>query len=195
MLRYRLGILLAISIAVLFALWQPSKQVTQPMAVTSPDTLPFDFIIEGFLITEYGQDGLPRHQLQGDRLEQYRNPIHSGTSTADRDRVTARIDNPRLTSAPEGGAPWQTNAERGWRLVGDERYLLQGGVLLQRPSETLVLRTESLYLLPSDDYAETAVEIEVEHGGDRLNAHGMRVFLDQGRIELLSQVRGRHALP
>jgi lipopolysaccharide export system protein LptC len=70
-------------------------------------------------------------------------------------------------------------------------------VLLQRQdpaAPTARLTTQALTLYPERDYAETAQSVRIQTAGSNTTATGMQVFLNDGRLELLSNVRGQHEL-
>jgi lipopolysaccharide export system protein LptC len=49
-----------------------------------------------------------------------------------------------------------------------------------------------LTLFPDRDYAETAQSVRIEDADNVTTAVGMHVYLNDGRLELLSTVRGQH---
>ena len=54
------------------------------------------------------------------------------------------------------------------------------------------MTTQALTLFPDRDYAETAQSVRIEDADNVTTAVGMHVYLNDGRLELLSTVRGQH---
>ena len=50
------------------------------------------------------------------------------------------------------------------------------------------IRTEDMRVLPNTNYGETDKLVIINTPGSESRGVGMRAFLDQGRVELLSQV-------
>ena len=74
------------------------------------------------------------------------------------------------------------------RLRG-EVTLARVGTEQDRP---ITLTTPALNVWPKKDYAETDQPVTVVSDGLRLDAVGMKAYIDDQRVEFLSQVRGRY---
>lgn len=108
-----------------------------------------------------------------------------------------RFTEPRWWVYREQGPPWRGRAERGRSWQNGERASLDGDVRLRRPDpegDTL-LRTEHLELEPARRYAETDRLVTITGPNYELRGVGGRAWLEEERMELLSQVRGRHDAP
>jgi lipopolysaccharide export system protein LptC len=114
-----------------------------------------------------------------------------------RDEGTAELDAPQLTSFRDGDPPWTANAEHGLALANGETVRLLGQAVLYRPASPqggeITVVTRDLTIHPKDNYAETQQEVTATMGSHKVNAKGMRLFLGDKRIELLSHVRGVYA--
>lgn len=90
--------------------------------------------------------------------------------------------------------PWLLVADEGLIYSSDERVELTGGVVLTRPSADGDARilTDRITIFPERSLAETASEVTIIETGGHTEAVGMRLWLNEGRLELQSRVRGRY---
>ncbi len=143
-----------------------------------------DYTMDNFVITAMDSAGKPAHRLQASRMVHYA------------DDGSSEFTRPDITLYQEDAAPWEMHAERGWMSKDHKRILLQDEVLIENPaaapSEVWHLKTRDLTLLPDEDYAETAAPVTITGRTSVTSGVGMQVFIKQGRLKLLSQVRGRY---
>jgi lipopolysaccharide export system protein LptC len=112
-----------------------------------------------------------------------------------------RIEQPTLDwYQPDGQIrAWRLQAEQGW-IAADYQILRLGGEVVMRrtadsgkPPVTVV--TRDVWVHRAERYAETAAPVHATTPGGKLNAVGARAWLDQERLELLSEVRGSYEPP
>ena len=143
-----------------------------------------DFYMENARILMLNAEGTPAYQLTSER------------ATHQREDSSTLLTKPELLFYREGEAqPWLLEADRGVVTTGGDRVDLEQNVLLQQQDPnraTTQLTTQALTLFPQRDYAETAQDVRIEAAGSVTTATGMKVFLNDGRLELLSTVRGQH---
>lgn len=94
------------------------------------------------------------------------------------------------------GESWRMNAgEARLELEGD-RLILKDQVRVQRTAsaggEELSLETEHLILHPESRFAETDAPLRLSYPQGVLTATGLHAYLDQQRLELLSEVSMRY---
>lgn len=143
-----------------------------------------DFFMENFTVTAMNTTGTPRYKLSADKMKHYPD---DDTSELNRPHITIfRIDTP----------PWIIDADRGWASANGELVLLIGNVRVNREASAstraMSLTTEELRLRPNDDYAETDKPVTIVSGKDITRAIGMRAYLKEGRLQLLSSARGKY---
>ncbi|MFO1372171.1 MAG: LPS export ABC transporter periplasmic protein LptC [Candidatus Competibacteraceae bacterium] len=94
---------------------------------------------------------------------------------------------------------WRLRAEQGWVAADQQQVRLDGDVVMARTAESgqppMTITTRDLLIKPTERYAETAAPTLAVTPGSELRAIGARAYLDQERLELLSQVRGIYAPP
>jgi len=113
----------------------------------------------------------------------------------------AQIEQPVLDwYQPDGQIQqWRVQAEQGWVAADQETMRLDGAVVMTRTAASgqtpVTLTTRDVQIRPADRYLETAAPIKAVMPGGELRAVGARVWLDQERLELLSEVRGFYEPP
>jgi len=108
----------------------------------------------------------------------------------------ARLERPELDwYQPDGQTrEWRLRAEWGWVSADQKTLLLEGEVVADRTAESgrspVTLITRDVRVRPTEQYLETAAPTRAATPGGELRAVGARVWLDQERVDLLSEVRG-----
>jgi len=141
-----------------------------------------DYFLRGFAATTMDQQGLPDHQLAGELM------LHYG------DDGSMELTQPHLTLYAKGKAVWHLEAAKGVLDAGGTVLTLSGGVHIHREDTTgrLELITDNMLIRPKDRYAETDAALSVHHAQGQLDAVGLRAYLNDERLLLMSQVRGRY---
>lgn len=143
-----------------------------------------DFFMENNRILMLNEQGTPAYELTSARA------THQSSDDS------TKLDKPSLIfyrAAEE--QPWLLEADHGVVTQAGDRVELSDNVLLQSQDPTRSARrmtTQALTLFPARDYAETALSVRIEDADNVTTAVGMQVYLNDGRLELLSTVRGQH---
>jgi lipopolysaccharide export system protein LptC len=107
------------------------------------------------------------------------------------------IDHPRILFYAEGDtSPWYLSAVKGRTDASGERVHLSTDVEAQQDSKRhglIRVTTSELLVHPAQQYAETDKAVKMRARQNEIETQGMRAYLDEDRIELLSQVRGTYA--
>jgi len=145
-----------------------------------------DYYVNQFTVNAMDDSGHLRYRLHADHMAHYL------------DDDTASLARPNMELFKDGGPAWNASARRGWIGAGQKTVLLQGDVLVWRDPKVkgsgLELQTDDLHITPDRQYAETDRPVTIAQDIGITRAVGMRVYFEQGRMELLSDVRG-HYLP
>ena len=143
-----------------------------------------DFFLDDFTLRVLDEAGQARHMVQGRRLVHYP------------DDDTAEVDDPYMEIYRPQAPDWQVSARFAWIGPGGEEVQLRREVVVERVAEEgvapLTMLTEELLALPNDEYVETHLPVRFLGTGWDVHAVGMRGWLGEGRMELLSEVRGVH---
>ena len=93
--------------------------------------------------------------------------------------------------------PWLISGEHGELSPGGEVLDLQENVRVERTDELqrpFLLTTSQLYYVFAQDLAHTGKDVQIDTEQGITTATGMRAYMEQGAVELLSNVRGRYEL-
>lgn len=143
-----------------------------------------DAFVEDVDLSTLDAAGRLQHRLWAERMEHF--PDDDSTE------LTA----PYLELYRPGEPPWRLRARSGWVSAGGAEVRLAGDVEILRAAAPGVrpaeLYTDRLTAFPDRDYAETDAAATYRSAGLEVKSVGMRAYLDQGRVELLSRVRAVH---
>ena len=172
------AVLLAVAAASAWMLQSLHNRTTQ--GTHRPLDAP-DAYMDTFVTVEMNEIGKPKRRLEADQMV-YR---------ADR---TVMLTNPHyVLYRTEEREPWHVRSERGQLSPDGNVLLLTGGVDIWRNdgsgARNLDIRTEDLKVLPDSQYGETAGPATISMPASTSTGVGMRAWLDETRIELLSEVR------
>jgi len=112
-----------------------------------------------------------------------------------------RIEQPVLDwYQPDGQTrEWRIQAESGWGAADQKTLRLEGIVTMVRTvasgKSPMTVTTRDVLIHPVERYAETAARVQVATPDGNFQAVGARAWLDQQRLELLSEVRGFYDPP
>lgn len=175
------GLIVVIGISVGYFNIRPAS-FDANLRISDPDQP--DFFMENNRIRMLNAQGTPAYELTSARA------THQSSDDA------TVMEQPRLLFYRGADAqPWLLQADHGVVTENGDRVELTQNVLLQsqEPGQTSRrMTTEALTLFPARDYAETAQSVRIEDANNVTTALGMQVYLNDGRLELLSTVRGQH---
>jgi lipopolysaccharide export system protein LptC len=161
---------------------QPDKGPTvTPRTQSTPDSF-----MENFTTQVLNADGQLQYQLQAAYMAHYADDNHSD------------LTQPQFIAYRPDGQRWTVVAESGQALNGSRQIMLNGAVTLKRQANdaapvNLEIRTRDVKIVPADDYAETEQHTTIIRNEGTLNTTGLQVHFREGRVLLLSQVRGLYA--
>jgi lipopolysaccharide export system protein LptC len=143
-----------------------------------------DYYMQNFTTSTMDEQGKLAHRLSAEMMLHY----------ADDD--STELVKPVLDVYNDEPSPWRVRADKGWVSANNEVVLLTGAVHIWRDGpdgvRELDVKTRDLRVLPKDRYAETDKAATLTGQGVEYNAVGMRAIFKEGRLELLSRVKGRH---
>ncbi|MCK5639157.1 MAG: LPS export ABC transporter periplasmic protein LptC [Gammaproteobacteria bacterium] len=183
MKRRTLFLSLTIAILAVISHWlsQETEQLlvestTTPTPVRSPD-----YFMDNFSAVTMNENGITQHRLEAVRLEHY----------AQDD--TTELNQPHLVFYDNSTPLWHITAARGNIKNDTQTIYLEGKVHLQREGDApQELRTENIQIHPKTQYAETDAAVTLTSPQVQLQGVGMRVYLNDERLQLLSHVRGHY---
>lgn len=162
--------------------WLLKRVDTEPFDILKPVAHNKDYFLTNFDATVMDKAGKPHYNLKGNYLEHF----------PDDDSID--IVKPKIKMFREKLAPWNVHSEKA-RVVDKGKLIhLNGKVSMYRlagkDEPKINLDTSNLTINLNTDYAETKDIVIIQTEKHRLKAVGMRVYLAEGRLELLSKVTG-----
>jgi lipopolysaccharide export system protein LptC len=144
-----------------------------------------DYSMERFAITEINAGGDTHYRLRADRMDHYP------------DDGTTRLIKPDLLLYGEEATTYTLNAAEGVATAQNEEIYLNGDVVIKRPAtatqEWVRIATRDIVVRHNESYAETKERVVMQDPLFMAQAEGMRLFVKQGRVQLLSGVRSTYA--
>ena len=140
-----------------------------------------DYFVENFVATTLDESGKPRRRVKAKYMSHYP------------DTQTHELQEPYLEVYSDARPPWRVTSDRGWLSPEGDVMLLLGNVNIWRINEqgvrTMDVKTSDLRVLPESEYGETDKPVTITTPHSQSRAVGMKAYLGQGKMELLSQVR------
>ncbi|MBX2886559.1 MAG: LPS export ABC transporter periplasmic protein LptC [Granulosicoccus sp.] len=178
--------LLPLLIFVVFLL----DRVEEPPPIITEPTIDMhktqsDYYLSDFVTRKFSATGQVEYIVSGAALAHY----------PDDDR--SEITKPRL-ELHRSGTTWYMQSSKGRFDTEPDLFQLQGNVTVKRSSEVsepLTIKTQSLTIATESNQVNTDDSIEIVAPTWRLQAKGLRTAIDEGTLQLLSDVEGRYELP
>lgn len=116
------------------------------------------------------------------------------------DTETNEFSNPHVIMYREAdGDPWHIESSEGWLSADGDTMRFLGDVRIWREGaggkHLVDLVTRDLEVLPEREYAETSEPVRIRTRSSNTRGVGMRAYLGEGRIELLSDVHTLYENP
>lgn len=153
------------------------------------DDLSYEPVHRGYYLKQarilgIGEDGTALYEIEAEyAVQQEDNRIE--------------FTNVRIRYSPESGVPWTIDADEATLSEDSPRITLRGHVLVLNKGETAAddteIRTEYLELDPKLFIAQTDARVQIRFGARSVTATGMLASLNDDRIELKANVRGKIA--
>jgi len=140
-----------------------------------------DYYMENFTTLTMNQDGTPKNRLNAVYMAHYP------------DDNTSELHQPEYEIFRLNRPPVIVTADKGWVTSNNDVILLSGNVYLHQNDEFGNLKTELIAedarVLVDQKYAETDNAATLISGRTVTNSIGMRAYLQEQRMEFLSNVQ------
>ena len=163
---------------------RPESFMQQPRPASAEES-PIDFYVINARTVQYQPDGKRNYQLTAEKME------HLKASDI------SLLTRPDLKSYRGTELPWHVTSERGEvGPAGEEVELIDNVRIARTDAEgrPTIITTTRMTVLPEKDYAETRQPVRIVAANGVTTATGMKAYLNEGRMLLLSNVRGQHEL-
>ncbi|MDO8696512.1 MAG: LPS export ABC transporter periplasmic protein LptC [Pseudomonas sp.] len=182
--KLRLSLILATLAAFLGAVgyWniRPASFAQQTSGSTEND---IDFYVINAKSTQFQPDGKLASSMTSDKLEHFKSSD-----------ITL-LSKPDLLLYRGTELPWHVQSARGEVAPEGTQVELIDAVRVARTDakgRPTILTTSRLTVFPDKEYAQTEQAVRIEAANGVTTAQGMKAYLNDGRMLLLSNVRGQH---
>ncbi len=181
--RHVMG-LSALLVIALLGWWAQQQEADQRRLETVDGRVP-DYYLKDFRVTAMNEQGRPGHLLQARSLYHY-----------DDEGDVAEVDQPLLQLFRDDGQTWVMRSQRAEVYDGGVSLWLQGAVTMSREAveglPALAMETRDMWVYPEREYAESSAPVALRQGPNTTEGEGLRIDLKEGRVTLLSAVRGEY---
>ena len=180
------NILLFTVIAALFAAvgyWNISPERFLDSPPVAVDDGAIDYYALNTRSLQYLPDGKLQYEMTADKVE------HLKAS-----EVTL-LTTPDLQMYRGTAYPWHVQSERGEVNPDGTEVELIDSVRVARTDEkdrTTIITSTRMTVFPQKQYAQTERDVRIDGAGGVTTGKGMKAYLKDGRIDLLSNVRGQY---
>jgi len=158
-----------------------SSESELPTLATQENTI--DFFAQGTHTLQFTDVGTLHYELTSPRIE------HTQS-----DDIT-QLFQPDLLLFRGTELPWHITSERSEVSPDGEEVELIKNVRIERTDDQgrpTILTTEQLIYVPATEYAHTKLAVKIEAANGVTTGVGMQTYLNESKMHLLSNVRGRH---
>ncbi len=176
--------LLVLFIAFAYSAWLIKVTSPKTQEERYSDKIP-DYYLTDVVALEFNEQGQLLHQLLSPKV------IHIPSDD------TVLLKAPHITvysTDVPPQAPWQITALHGKTIENNKYAWLWNQVVLHQPSSAqnkeMTILTSRMRVVPSENIADTHAPVTVIQPGLEVHSIGMRAFLKEKRVDLLSRAQG-----
>jgi lipopolysaccharide export system protein LptC len=175
------GVIAALFAAVGYWNISPERFLEQPTAVVDESAI--DYYATNAHSVQFLPDGKLQYEMTSDKVEHLK--------ATD---VTL-LTKPDLQMYRGTTFPWHIQSERGEVSPGGVEVELIDSVRIARTDEknrTTIITSSRMTVFPQKQYAQTEQAVRIDGAGGVTTGKGMKAYLEEGRMHLLSNVRGQY---
>jgi lipopolysaccharide export system protein LptC len=106
------------------------------------------------------------------------------------------LKNPHVSITQQNEPAWEIQAQQATAIYGGQQITFNKQVVIHQAknesTQESTLKTESLTYFPKKKFATTSLAVIYERPGSIVQSTGMKVYLAEKRVVLLSQARGTY---
>lgn len=143
-----------------------------------------DLVIHGAKTRHFNQEGTLAYRVDAEKITFFK--------FERRDR--ADLTEPRILFYQQDEPKWRTESRSGVAHNNGRRVVLRGDVeITEMPAPGgIKLNTQSITIKPREEYAETDKVVKITAGPNSTTGKGLRAFLKEDRVEILSDVKSSY---
>ncbi|WLH91297.1 LPS export ABC transporter periplasmic protein LptC [Pseudomonas sp. FP453] len=175
------GVIAALFLAVGYWNISPERFLDQPVAQVDQGAI--DYYATNAYSIQYLPDGKVQYEITSDKVE------HVKTS-----EVTL-LTNPDMNIYRSTEFPWHVTSKRGEVNPDGTEVELIDSVRVARTDDKnrdTVITSSRMTVFPQKQYAQTEQDVRIDGAGGVSTGKGMKAYLKESRIHLLSNVRGQY---
>ncbi|WP_068829539.1 LPS export ABC transporter periplasmic protein LptC [Pseudomonas sp. BMS12] len=142
-----------------------------------------DFYVVGASTQQFQEDGKLHYEMTASKLE------HLKASDI------TQVDKPDLQLYRGTQHPWHVRSDKGEVSPEGKEVELIDNVRIARTDakgRPTVITSSRITVFPDEEYAQTKQAVRIEAANGVTTAKGMKAYMNDGKINLLSNVRGQH---
>jgi lipopolysaccharide export system protein LptC len=159
----------------------PESFMEQPSATVDESAI--DFYAINARSVQYLPDGKLQYEMTADKVEHVKATDVTMLTTPD------------LQMYRGAAYPWHIQSKTGEVSPGGEQVELIDSVRVARTDEknrTTIITSSRMTVFPQKQYAQTEQAVRIDGAGGVTTAKGMKAYLNDSRMDLLSNVRGQY---
>jgi len=159
----------------------PESFIDQP--VTAVDESAIDFYAINAHSVQYLPDGKLQYEMTADKVEHLKATDVTLLTTPDLQMFRGTL------------YPWHIQSKQGEVSPGGTQVELIDSVRVARTDDknrTTIITSSRMTVFPQKQYAQTEQAVRIDGAGGVTTAKGMKAYLNDGRMDLLSNVRGQY---
>ncbi|MCD5993299.1 LPS export ABC transporter periplasmic protein LptC [Pseudomonas sp. CDFA 602] len=175
------GVLALLLAAVGYWNISPESFMDQPVATVDESAIDY-YAINAHSI-QYLPDGKMQYDMTADKVEHLKATDVTLLTTPDLQMYRGTV------------FPWHVQSKRGEVSPGGDHVELIDDVRVARTDEkqrTTIITSSRMTVFPQKQYAQTEQVVRIDGAGGVTTAKGMKAYLNDGRMDLLSNVRGQY---
>ncbi len=142
----------------------------------------YDTIIYDLRVRQFDTQGQLTHWLQTPQLTHIpENNIHE-------------LKTPYIKVTQKNEASWEIHAQEAIAVQGGKQVTFRKKVIISKQNDNhspeTTLKTEEITYFPKDQLATTLKDVTFVQSGNQVQSTGMKAYLAENRIQLLSNARG-----
>ena len=181
--RYALMFLPIAAILIALGYWNIRPESFDEILTDTTADTSIDFFVVNPQTQQFKDDGNLSYRITANKLEH----LQATDITL--------LDQPDLLLYRADEPPWHVQSKFGEVSPAGEQVELIDDVRVQRTdakNRKTLLTSSRMTVFPDKEYAETSQAVKIEAANGVTTATGMKAYLNEGRMLLLSNVRGQH---
>jgi lipopolysaccharide export system protein LptC len=163
--------------------WNISPESFMDQPVSSANESAIDFYAINARSVQYLPDGKLQYEMTADKVEHLKATDVTLLTTPDLQMYRGTL------------YPWHIQSKQGEVSPGGTQVELIDSVRVARTDDknrTTIITSSRMTVFPQKQYAQTEQAVRIDGAGGVTTAKGMKAYLNDGRMDLLSNVRGQY---